>query len=62
MGTDPVHTPQEVAERYSVPLSTVYRWSSDGTVTSLKVGRHLRFRESDLREFEARAARPARSA
>lgn len=61
MGTEPVYTAQAVADRYEVPLSTVYRWASDRTVTSLKVGKHLRFRESDLREFEAKAARPARA-
>lgn len=60
MRSDPVHTPKDVAARYSVPLNTVYRWASDGTVTSLKIGRHLRFRESDLQEFERRSQKPTR--
>jgi len=58
--TEKVYTPQDVAARYSVPLNTVYRWSSDGTLGGLRVGRHLRFRDSDLLAFERAAEKPRR--
>ncbi len=42
-------TASELADLARVPIGTVYQWSYKGTgPRSLKVGRHLRFREEDV--------------
>lgn len=44
---------QDLATRYQIPISTVYQWVHKGTAPrSLKIGRHRRFRLSDVLEFE----------
>lgn len=46
--------PEDLAERYKVPLATVYRWNSEGTgPRRLKIGRHVRYRLSDCEAWEA---------
>ena len=49
---DKLYTCEEVAERYSVKLTTVWEWIRKGTLGALKVGRAYRVREGDLLEFE----------
>ena len=49
---DKLYTCEELAERYSVKLSTVWDWIRKGTINAVKVGRGYRVRESDLLEFE----------
>jgi excisionase family DNA binding protein len=45
-------TPQDVADYLGIPLATLYRWRHHGTAPKAsKVGRHLRFRESDVAEW-----------
>jgi excisionase family DNA binding protein len=46
---DPLWTVKEVAEYLSVPVQTLYDWrcKHEGP-PALKIGRHLRFRESDV--------------
>lgn len=42
-------TPLEVAAQLGVPLSTLYSWNSRGTgPRRVHVGRHVRFRQSDV--------------
>ena len=41
-------TPQELASELGVKLSTVYHWSHIGSVPSVKLGKHLRFRRSSI--------------
>ncbi len=45
-------TPAEVAEILRVPLKTLYQWRhrGEGPLT-LKIGRHLRYRPSDVEAF-----------
>ena len=52
MAEDRLLTLQEVASRLQVPVRTVYRWrySGDGP-TGLRVGRHVRVRESELERW-----------
>lgn len=48
-------TVAELAERYRVPLGTVYRWNSHGTgPRPIKVGKHRRYRLSEVEAWEAR--------
>ena len=42
-------TPAEVAEDLGIPISTLYRWRYERKgPPAFRVGRHLRYRESDL--------------
>ena len=44
---------EELSRRYSVPVSTVYAWLHKGTApASLKIGKHRRFRLSDVLAWE----------
>lgn len=49
---DKLYTCEDVAERYSVKLKTVWDWIRKGTINAIKVGRYYRIRESDLEAFE----------
>lgn len=49
---DKLYTCEEVAERYSVKLTTIWDWIRKSTLKAIKVGRVYRVRESDLLEFE----------
>jgi excisionase family DNA binding protein len=46
-------SPDELAERYGIPVASVYRWLSTGTgPPSLKIGKHRRYRFSDVLRWE----------
>lgn len=46
----------EVAARFGVAKSTVYRWNHIGTgPRRIRVGKHVRYREADVRAFEKKA-------
>lgn len=48
---------QQLADRYDVPVATVHRWLHHRTAPrSLKIGRHRRFRLSDVIDWEAEQA------
>jgi len=51
-------TPQELADRFKVPLATVYRWNYLGTGPRFhKLGRHVRYSVGDVeRWFTEQAA------
>lgn len=53
-------TISQLAEYLSVPVSTIHRWHYRGEIKALKIGRHLRFRESDIEDFLRRAERRSR--
>jgi excisionase family DNA binding protein len=62
---NPWMTPEEVAERFKVPLATVYAWRYKRIgPAAVKVGRHLRYRveavEAWERQREEEAAARAR--
>lgn len=53
-------TPAELAERYGVPVSTVYRWNYSGTAPRrILVGRHVRYRLADVEAWEESRQVPA---
>lgn len=46
---DELLTPAEVAEYYKIPIRTLHQWRYLGTgPRAAKIGRHLRYRRSDL--------------
>jgi excisionase family DNA binding protein len=48
-------TPQEVAERYSVTVESVWRWIRDGRLPAISLTkRNYRIRPADLEAFERR--------
>ncbi len=53
-----LYSPEQLAERLGVPVATVFRWNYLGTgPLPLHVGRHLRYRPSDVNDWlEERAA------
>lgn len=61
-GLDALLTPQVVADALGVPLQTLYTWRvKQAGPSGIKVGRHLRYRRSDVEAgLEAQADdRPA---
>ena len=45
---------QELSKRLQIPVKTIYKWVSEFAVTgfpSHKIGRHLRFRLSEIEEW-----------
>jgi predicted DNA-binding transcriptional regulator AlpA len=52
-----------LAERYGVPVKTVRKWRYEGTgPQGFRVGRHVRYRESDVLYWEEQQIREQRSA
>lgn len=45
-------TPDELAERWAVPRSQVYRLARDGRLEPVRLGRYVRFRREAIEEFE----------
>jgi excisionase family DNA binding protein len=45
--------PEELAERWGVPVSQVYRLARDEKLRVVKLGRYRRFRWCDVLDFEA---------
>jgi predicted DNA-binding transcriptional regulator AlpA len=46
-------SPQDLADRYGVPLETVYGWNKTRSGPKyLKIGRHVRYRMSDIIAWE----------
>jgi len=43
--------PQEIADLLGVQLSTIYQWTHEGYIPYIKVGRFVRFRESDVEQW-----------
>jgi len=44
-------TSQEIADYLGVKLSTIYSWTHLGFIPHIKVGRLVRFKESDVRSW-----------
>ncbi len=47
-----LYTCEEIAERYTIKIRTVWDWIRSGKLPAVHVGRLYRVRESDLAEFE----------
>lgn len=50
--TEKLRTVDDVAERWQVPASHVYRLARDGKLAVVKLGRYRRFRLEDIENFE----------
>lgn len=45
--------PEQLAERYDVPLETIYGWNKAGTAPPrIRVGRHVRYLLADVIKWE----------
>jgi predicted DNA-binding transcriptional regulator AlpA len=54
-------SPVELAERYDVPLETIYSWNKTRTGPRfMKIGRHVRYRLADVIAWEDPRARGGR--
>ncbi|MEW5924343.1 MAG: helix-turn-helix domain-containing protein [Candidatus Zixiibacteriota bacterium] len=53
-------TPQEIAEVLGVQPSTIYQWTHQGYIPHIKLGKLLRFRQSDVLEWLDRISSPGR--
>lgn len=47
-----LYTCEEIAERYKVPISTVWGWVRSNFLPAIKISRFYRIRECDLQAFE----------
>lgn len=45
-------TPEQIAERWSVPKTHVYRLAREGRIPSVRLGRYVRFRLAAIEAFE----------
>lgn len=45
---DKLLTPSEVAEYLGVQTSTIYQWTHQGFIPHVKIGKFIRFKESDV--------------
>ena len=51
--TDRILTSEDLAHRYGVPLKSVRKWRHEGPgPQGFRVGRHVRYREGDVRRWE----------
>ncbi len=46
-------TAGQLAERWQIPATHVYRLARDGRLPVVKLGRYRRFRVGDIEQFEA---------
>ena len=61
--TEPFVTTEELAEELGVPVRTVYAWRHRGLgPRGYKIGKHVRFRRSDVEEWLERQADQPHSA
>ncbi|MHA7284838.1 helix-turn-helix transcriptional regulator [Arthrobacter sp. MDT3-44] len=52
-------SPQELADRIGVPLSTIYGWRTKGAgPRGMSIGRHVRYRLSEVEAWEESLIRP----
>jgi hypothetical protein len=51
--TEAYFSNEDLSKRYGVPVKTVRKWRYEGTgPQGFRVGRHVRYRESDVRSWE----------
>lgn len=56
-------SPEDLAERYGIPVATVYQWRTKGYgPRGIKVGRHVRYPLAACEEWERRQADPTSAA
>ncbi|MFI6732086.1 helix-turn-helix transcriptional regulator [Nonomuraea sp. NPDC050451] len=46
-------SPEDLAARFNMSLSTIYKWNSEGTGPRfMKIGKHVRYKLEDVRAWE----------
>lgn len=50
--SDRLFTAEQLAERWQVPKSHVYRLTRDGAIPAVKLGRYYRYRLDQIERFE----------
>jgi excisionase family DNA binding protein len=59
--TDETMTPKQLADFLQVPLGTIYQWRHKGQgPRGSKVGRHVRYRQTDVDEWLDRRSESGR--
>jgi excisionase family DNA binding protein len=59
--TDEMMTPRQLADFLQVPLGTIYQWRHKGQgPRGSKVGRHVRYRQTDVDEWLDRGSESGR--
>jgi excisionase family DNA binding protein len=54
-------TSEEVAERFRLPVKTLYSWRQTGYgPQGVRIGRHVRYRESEVTRWEAETEQTTR--
>ena len=51
-GSERLLTAEQLAERWQVPMSHVYRLARSGAVPAVRLGRYVRFRVDQVETFE----------
>ena len=46
----------EIAEYLGVPVSTIYKWTHEGFIPHVKIGRLVRFRNADVERWVEKRA------
>lgn len=52
---DELLTPKELCQRYKISIHTLYKWTALGTIPCVRIGKTIRFRQSDLLRWEEQA-------
>ena len=56
-------SPEEIAERYGVPLATIYGWRTKGYgPRGVKIGRHVRYPADEVERWEQELLKAAGTA
>ncbi len=59
--TEQYLSPLQVGDLLGIPVATVYRWNSEGTgPPRLRIGKHVRYRRSDVDAWLSSRAEVAR--
>ena len=56
-GFDRLYTTEQVTEYLQLPKETVWKMIREGKLPAIKIGRHYRIYEKDLKEFLNQAAK-----
>ena len=48
---DKILTRDELSEKLKIPKKTLYKWTREKRIPCVKLGKHLRFIESDINQW-----------
>lgn len=49
---DKLYTCDKIAERYNIPIESVWRWIRQKKLPAMKIGKKYQVREEDISQFE----------